>query len=185
MRRPKLGQIGWHVFNRGARRLTLFSDDEDYSKFLKLLREAVNLSGCLLWAYALMPNHYHLILHASSEQLTACMWRLDYMFSRYHNQKYGLTGHTFEGPYEAYRQRSLWFLIRKIIYVLLNPVKGRLITRPEEYKWSNFKAYLGVPGSPVETEISSVLRMIDPDFVGGHFKTSQRGSDENQPVTRS
>src|SRR5687767_9259733 len=85
MRRFHCDTAIWHVFARGARRLHLFHDDEDFSKFAIFLAFAVKKSGCVLWAFALMNNHYHLVLRGASAQLTACMHRLNRLYSAYHN----------------------------------------------------------------------------------------------------
>ena len=88
MGRPATGEQTWHVFARGVRRLTLFYEDFDYLKFLSLLREACLASGCVLYAYCLMANHYHLILKATSPQLSHCMWILNRKYALHHNARH-------------------------------------------------------------------------------------------------
>src|SRR5436190_11695413 len=63
MKRRTLAPIGRHVFARGTRRLQLFHDDEDYLQFIIFLKHALSKSGCVLWAFTLMSNHYHLVLY--------------------------------------------------------------------------------------------------------------------------
>lgn len=150
------------MFARGARRLLLFYRNQDFAVFLNLLREAVGASGCLLWAYCLMTNHYHLILRGTSEQLTRCMWLLNRRYALYHNREHNLGGHVFEGPYKAYRQRSIFFLIRRIIYVFLNPVAASLTGRPEDYLWSGFRSFVGMEGSPLPLEPEPVYDLLRP-----------------------
>ena len=71
MRRVQRDSVGWHVIARGARRLDLFHDEQDFSIFIAVLRRAVEVSGATLWAFAIMTNHYHLVIYASTKQLTA------------------------------------------------------------------------------------------------------------------
>ena len=167
MRRPKTGPESWHVFARGVRRLLLFYRDQDFAVFLNILREAVQSSGCLLWAYCLMTNHFHLILHGTSEQVTRCMWYLNRRYALYHNREHHLGGHVFEGPYRAYRQRSLFFLIRRIIYVFLNPVAAGLVGRPEDYRWSGFRSFMGQEGSPLPLDSEPVFDLLRPHVPEG------------------
>jgi REP element-mobilizing transposase RayT len=162
-RRKYLTAEPWHVFSRGARRLELFRDDEDRHTFLKILEKALIYSGCLLWAYALMPNHYHLILYGSSPQLTRCMHRLNLWYSVFHNRKYRMSGHAFDGPYRAYRQKSIYLLLRKIAYVLLNPFRAGFGPEPCSYPWTCLPRYLALPGSPLEVDLKPLFDFVDRD----------------------
>jgi len=141
MRRLNLDPIGWHVFSRGTRRLQLFHDDQDYLQFITFLRHAISKSGCILWAFVLMSNHYHLVLYGSSRQLTACMQCLNRLYAVYHNKRYQFSGHCFDGPYQAYPQPSPLLLLRTVAYVFLNPVDAGLSPTPEGYRWSCFRSY--------------------------------------------
>jgi len=164
MRRFDCETAHWHVFARGARRLQLFRDDQDFARFLNILTYALKKSGCILWAYALMTNHYHLVLRGSSAELTACMRRVNSMYSHYHNKKYSLDGHAFDGPYQAFRQATPWLMLHTIAYVFFNPVKGGLCVRPEDYPWSCHRCYLGQQGSPLRVEAAGLMATIDPDL---------------------
>ncbi len=166
MRRPDLGPIGWHVFARGTRRLHLFHDEEDYLQFIIFLKYSLRESGCLLWGFVLMSNHYHLVLYGSSRQLTACMQALNRLYSRYHNGKYDFSGHCFDGPYQAYPQPSPLLLLRTVCYVFLNPVDAGLSATPEGYRWSCYGSYTGQPSSELmEVDPSSLMARVcdDPD----------------------
>jgi len=163
MRRVQSDGTAWHVFNRGARRLDLFRDDEDYAAFLGMLQYALKASGAILWAVTLMSNHYHLVLYASTRQLTACMIRVNRLYARYHNRKYGLVGHAFDGPYKAYPQPSALLLMRTIAYVFMNPVAAGITRRPEDYRWSCVRDYLGLPGSAFRVDPAAVMSRVHPD----------------------
>lgn len=163
MRRIQCDSIGWHVIARGARRLDLFRDDEDYAAFLAMLSKALKASGAILWAVTLMSNHYHLVLYASSKQLTACMMRVNRLYARYHNRRYGLVGHAFDGPYKAYPQPSPLLLLRTIAYVFLNPVAAGITRHPEDYRWSCVRDYLNLPGSAIHVDPPEVLAHVHAD----------------------
>ncbi len=139
----------WHVFARGTRRLVLFREEQDYEIFLAYLRQGLRLAGCTLWAFVLMSNHYHLALRATSDQLQRCMHHVNRLYALYHNRKYGLGGHCFDGPYQAFRQKGLFFLLRTIAYIFLNPVSAGLVGQPEDYRWSSYRSFTGAGTSPL------------------------------------
>jgi REP element-mobilizing transposase RayT len=143
MRRVKTGPVAWHVFDRGCRRLELFRDDDDRRTFFEVLKSALAFSRCVLWAYALMSNHYHLVLYGSSFELSRCMKRLNQWYSYYHNRKYGLKGAAFEGSYKAFPQKSMHLLFRIIAYVILNPWRAGLRAVEDSWLWTSLRAYRG------------------------------------------
>lgn len=163
MRRQKRDLSVWHVFCRGARRLNLFHEEADFAKFLLIVREALAVSGCGLWAYVLMSNHFHFVVQADSGQLTRLMRRVDYLYSSYHNAKYSLSGHAFDGPYKAYAQGKLIPILYKIAYVFLNPVTAGMVVDAGDYRWSGYRSFLGLGGSPLPVEAGWVLSRISVD----------------------
>ncbi|MBI3854076.1 MAG: transposase [Planctomycetes bacterium] len=160
MRRFDCGTADWHVFARGARRLELFRDDQDFRQFLVFLAHSLKKSGCTLWAFALMTNHYHLVLRGSSLELRGCMQRLNKMYSLYHNKRYGLSGHAFDGPYHAYRQATPFLTLGIVAYVFMNPVKGGLCLLPEDYTWSCYRSFVGQPGGSFKVHSAPLMRTV-------------------------
>lgn len=150
----------WHVFSRGCRRLNLFYEDEDFLAFLGLVKKALDATGLSLWAYALMSNHYHFIIRGTAEQLERFMRWVNHSYSMYHNRKHGLTGTAFEGPYQAYLQRSRVLLLFKMAYVFLNPVDAHMVDRPEDYRWSSYKMFMGLPGTDLSVDPWPVLGLL-------------------------
>jgi len=111
----------------------------------------------------LMSNHYHMVLYASTDQLSDCMHRVNREYSRYHNGRYGMVGHTFEGPYKAYAQPTPVLLLRTIAYVFTNPVAAGMTARPEDYRWSSVRDYLGLTGSAFKVYPSDVMNRVSKD----------------------
>lgn len=143
--------------------MALFRDDQDARVFMALLRNALEASGCVLWAYVLMTNHFHLALRGDSDQLARCMHDLEGFYSRYHNKRYGLSGAAFESRYEAYPQGTLPMLFRTIAYILMNPVSAGMVEDPADYSWSNFSSFFGGHPWLLAGQADLLLERMDPD----------------------
>lgn len=157
MRRIKCDTRVWHVFCRGARRLNLFHEETDFLVFLTLLTDALRATGCELWAYVLMSNHFHLAVRADSGQLSRLMRRVDYGYSKYHNKRYGLSGHAFDGPYKAFPQGAWINILYMIAYIFLNPVTAKMVPHPDAYRWSGYASFMGLQGSPLAVQSAPAL----------------------------
>lgn len=163
MKRAQFDTAIWHVMARGTRRLELFRDAADYREFLKILVFSLRKSEAMLWAYALMNNHYHLLIEAGSRKLARCMHRLNKMYSLYHNKRYGLAGHIFDGPYQAFPQKTPLLSLATTAYIFANPVKAGLCDTPGSYAWSSYRSFIGRPGSPLPINPQPWLEKLDPD----------------------
>lgn len=163
MRRTRIDdRVAWHVVLRGARRLQIFHERQDYEVFLALLREASAQTSVACGAYALLSNHGHLALMGNSTRLSACMKRLDRAYSGFHNKKYGLSGHSFEDNYFARPIRSDFGLARVARYIHLNPVRAGLAVRPEEYPWCDYRDLIRDLPSPWATAQHEILALFAP-----------------------
>jgi len=188
MKRYKLEMADWHVTLRGARRLLLFHDSEDYAAFYGMLGYACEQSGVAHIANCLMSNHFHLSLRGGSKELSSCMWKLDRKYSGYHNDKYGLSGHAFEQVYYRAPIPGEFILKRTVRYIHMNPVRAGLTQHPEEYRWSSYGRLMKTsPESLSETETRFLAtfdrdlaraRVVYEAFIGKDLKRRvvQRGS---------
>ena len=75
----------YHVLGRGLERRYIFADDEDKIDFLKRLGEGLYRTDCQCLAFAMMSNHYHLLIRVSSEPLSGLMRRLLSGYATYYN----------------------------------------------------------------------------------------------------
>ena len=91
----------YHVMARGDRREAIVQDEEDCRTFLRTLGEGCERAGFRVHAYALMTNHYHLLLETKEPNLSRGMGWLQNAFTRRINARHGLWGHVFGGRYKA------------------------------------------------------------------------------------
>ena len=140
MPRIPRGQAGnvVHVLNRGNARETVFHSPSDYRAFIDLLAEARTRFDVDLFAFCLMPNHFHAVLApSSSDELSRFMqWWLTSHVRRSHRRSGG-SGHLWQGRFKSFPIQEDEHLLTVLRYVLLNPVRGGLCSDPEEWIWSS------------------------------------------------
>jgi len=128
----------FHIYNRGNRKKRLFHSDKDYKAFLGLLTKYLNLyHHTNLFAYCLMPNHFHLLLKTGSEvqNLVKLMHRSMTSYAIYFNKKYQQTGHVFESRYKSKYLPQEQDVQRIFNYIRNNPIEAELCRNFEDYKW--------------------------------------------------
>jgi len=138
-----------HVSQRGNRRCPVFLEDADREVFLRILKQVSALYGLLIYAYALMTNHIHLVATPLYEySLSASMRDLLSEYATYFNRKYGLSDRLWQGQFYSalLDEPHLWAAIR---YVERNPVRAGMVQRAEDYRWSSATAHCGLRTDPL------------------------------------
>ena len=135
-----------HVMVRGNNRETLFFDDEDRKIYLEWLREAAKQFGSAVHAFALMPNHVHiLVTPAQPDSLAKTMQSLGRRYAQYFNQKHHRSGTIWEGRYRSSLIDPDYFL-RCQRYIELNPVRAGYESSPQNSPWTSFSSHIGGKG---------------------------------------
>jgi putative transposase len=132
----------YHITSRGNERRSVFLDDEDRLRFLATLKDYHDRYGTILHAYVLMDNHYHLVMETPGGNLVKVMHGINGGYTGYFNRKYGRAGHLFQGRYKAILVDKESYLVELSRYVHLNPVRARVVKRPEEYRWSSYPGFI-------------------------------------------
>lgn len=133
----------YHITSRGNERNPIYRDEGDYGRFLEILSELPRRYGVIIHGYVLMGNHYHLLIETPKGNITKVMHYLNTTYTGYFNKKYRRVGHLFQGRYKGFLIEKERYLLSVSRYVHLNPVRARVIQRPEEYKWSSYREYIG------------------------------------------
>lgn len=143
----------YHLTARGNGRETVFMEPVDYERFLDQLQEALEKDEVVLYAYVLMPNHYHLLVETPLGNVARFMQRLNTAYSMYFRYKKERPGHCFQGRYGAKLVNGDKYLVRLTRYIHLNPVKTRAREELpfgekkrllEGYRWSSYRSYAGL-----------------------------------------
>ena len=128
----------YHVTTRGVARGPIFVDDADRLAFLGLLASVVRLYAWRCHAFCLMTNHYHLIVETSRADLSDGLQRLNGRYAQEFNVRYSRSGHLFGGRFASWLIEEEDHLHAASEYVLGNPVRAGLCSRPEEWRWSGY-----------------------------------------------
>ena len=145
-RKPRVHFPGalYHVIARGNKGQRVFRREEDFKLYLKLLREYKEAFGFLLYAFALMPTHVHLLIETSEKPLSGFMQRLLFRYTRNYNIRYQTWGHLFQGRYKTILCEKDSYLLELSAYIHLNPARAGLVQDPLEYRWTSYPSYLGM-----------------------------------------
>jgi len=139
--------VSLHVRQRGNNRCTIFGDDSDYEVFLAMLRSAMQRHCVFLHLFALMTTHTHFLLTPSTELGTAkAMQQLGVRYVMYFNRKYNRVGTLWTGRYEAKAITDERYWLTCLRYIEQNPVRASLVVRPDQYRWSSYRAHTSASG---------------------------------------
>lgn len=144
LRRQK-GTAGFvfHVINRGVRRSRLFDHDGDYRAWLTAFAEAQQRVPIDLFAYCVMPNHFHMVLRPQRDGDLAEFMRLGAgtHSKRWHECRGSRgTGAVYQGRYKAFPVASERYFLNACRYVEANARRAALVGRAEEWPWSSLAA---------------------------------------------
>ncbi len=127
----------YHVYNRGNHKEKIFYQEDDYLKFLDMVRFSESYTGVEIYGYCLMPNHYHLLLRLGSDPIMMSKFFHRSMtgYVLYFNHKYNKVGHLFQDRYQ-YRLLEGDRDIRNIKrYFKDNPLEAGLVRDSSDYRW--------------------------------------------------
>ncbi len=161
-RRTRIDYPGaWHhVMNRGARRAEIFVTDDHCRLFLEVLAETVERSAIEVNAYSLMPNHYHLLVRSVLGNLSEAMKHLSGTYTQRLNQECGWDGPLFRGRFRSRVVEKEEYERHLFAYLHLNPVRARLVRRPDQECWTSHRAFVGLDAAPPWLSFGEVRRVF-------------------------
>ena len=132
----------YHIVSRGNQQQEVFYDEQDYDCCLRLVHKYKIKYGCLIYGYCLMNNHVHLILESplGLKAMSSFMHGLNQSYAMKFNNKYQKVGHLWQNRYKNFIVLKDRYLINLISYVEFNPVRAGVVSSPEDYLWSSYRA---------------------------------------------
>jgi putative transposase len=135
------GGLVYHAMNRAVARLPLFEKEGDYAAFEQVLCEAHKQHPIRVFAYCLMPNHWHFVLWPKEdEDLTAFLRWLTHTHTMRWHAHHGTrgTGHLYQGRFKAIPIQTDEHFYSVARYVERNPVRAALVRTAIQWRWSSF-----------------------------------------------
>ena len=135
-----------HVMVRGINGGKVFVTAGDYREFLSRLGEILEETKTRCFAWALMPNHVHMLVQTGSIALSKVMQKLLTGYAGWFNRAHGRTGRLYQNRYKSVvcdREPYLLVLVR---YIHLNPLRAGIVKDLrglEGYSWCGHGAMLG------------------------------------------
>jgi putative transposase len=156
-----------HVMARGIERSSIFRGDKDRTDFLEHLGSLAEETKTTIYAWALIPNHFHILLRSGKEGLSYFMRRLLTGYAVRFNRKYKRSGHLFQNRYTSIVCEEEPYFMELIRYIHLNPINAHIVKTMEEldvYPWAGHSAIMG----------KKRLLWQDTDYVLQWFRHSRK-----------
>ncbi len=131
----------YHIIQRGLEKRSIFQEGKDKARFLQYLSEGYSKYKLICHAYCLMDNHYHLIIQTPGANLTKIMHYINASYVMYYNKKNKRTGPLYQGRYKSFLVEADEYLYHLSRYIHLNPLRAKMVKKPEDYKWSSYRYF--------------------------------------------
>jgi len=158
----------YHVAPRGNDGRLIFDDDHDRRVYLELLERVTRRHRWVVLGYCLMENHTHVLVQVPDANLSEGMQELSGEYSRRWNRRHGRYGHLFCNRFTYRPILSERHLVATARYIDLNPVVVRRKFRPEQWKWSSYRAHVGLAHPSSFLSLSAFLPLFGPTPAKAH-----------------
>jgi putative transposase len=156
-----------HIIGRGIDRGLIFRDDVDRDRFIARLGALLSETNTACYAWALMPNHFHLLVRTGAVPVAGLMRRLLTGYAIVFNHRHRRWGHLFQNRYKSILCQEEPYFLELVRYIHLNPLRAKLVDRVEaldEYPYSGHSALMGI----------RLVDWQDTDIVLGQFGRRKR-----------
>lgn len=141
----------------------VFLDNDDRECFLRILGYAIKKHGWLVRAYVLMTTHYHLLVWTPDDNLSRGMQLLSGFYAQLFNKRHGRPGHLVRGRFSSKVVERPGHALEVCRYIVLNPVRAGLCSRPEDWWWSSYRATIGLAPCPPYLDAGWVQALFHRD----------------------
>ncbi len=140
----------YHVLNRGNSRQVVFHNACDYRGFLKLMEDGKKNYAIDIFAYCLMPNHFHFVVRPRIEDhLSKWMHWITNTHVKRHQIYYQTSGRIWQGRFKSFVIQQDNHLLTVLRYAERNPVRANLVPSAIDWPWSSFRARMATASNSV------------------------------------
>jgi putative transposase len=189
-----------HIIGRGINQQEIFSDKKDYNNFLERLGDLLTGSKTSCYAWALISNHFHLLLRTGDDSISNIMKRLLTGYAVSYNRRYDRSGHLFQNRYKSILCQEDTYLLELVRYIHLNPLRAKVVSNfnklgrhpycghavilgHREHDWQDTEYILRLFGKRIGTAKKKYSEFIKkgigqgkrPDLIGGGLLRSHGG----------
>jgi len=153
------------VLQRGNNRQAVFAGPDDYLHYLDCLRMAAREHDLAVHAYALRPNHVHLVATPKgADSLSLTMQAVGRRYARHFNRVAARTGTLWEGRFRSAVFDPAQWMLPAMLYVEGNAMRAGEVTSPEGDRWSSYRHHAGIEASPLVSDHSSYWELGNTPF---------------------
>jgi len=160
----------YHVTSRGDGREDIYLSDEDRLAWLETLGQVCTRFNWVCHAYCQMTNHYHIVIETPDANLSRGMRQLNGVYTQLFNRSHARVGHVFQGRFKAILVEKDSYLLELARYVVLNPLRAKMVRRLEQWPWSSFAATCG--------------RVQKPDWLQTDYLLSQFAAQRARAIAK-
>ena len=155
----------FHIMVQGINREYIFERNECKEKYKSLLIKYMDEYEVKLLAYCVMDNHSHMLLFSERiENMSKFMKSVNTSYGQYYNKLFKRVGFVFRDRYLSEPIYTEKHLLGCIPYIHMNPVKAKLVTKQEKYKYSSYNEYLRKNGI-ITSEILKIIFGSEKDYL--------------------
>lgn len=177
----------YHMLNRGNGRQKVFHKKQDYEAFIDLMKKAKNKFPLKIFAYCLMPNHFHIVLQLTQKEMLSkwMQWLMTSHVRRYHRH-YGSSGHVWQGRFKSFVIQNDVHLLMVLRYVEGNPQRAGLVNLAKDWLWSSHRERIAGGFNKCIDEIPLQMpddweRYVDEPFIEKELERLRKSVNRQSP----
>ena len=149
---------------RGIERTAIFRDDRDRTDFVTRVATLAEQGAWTVYAWALLPNHAHLLVRTGRRPLPRTMRSLLTGYAGAFNRRHHRVGHLFQNRYKSIVVEEEPYLLELVRYLHLNPLRAQVVAdlrTLDRFPWTGHSALLGTVPRPWQ-ETATILAQFGP-----------------------